>query len=238
MLAGAFAADLGIRRLVLPYTASVNCAFGLISADVVHEYSVPQLVAAPARPSTVDEIFAPLLKTARAQLSAEGFEPSRIVLERSVDLRYGRQVHELTTPLRGTELLDDAALIRLVGDFERFYERRFGKGSAYREAGIEMTRFRLTARGLLDRAPLVAAAGGAKDASRAKRGTRKAFSEVDGAMIDMAIYDFELLSPGNVVNGPAIIHTPITTLVLQSRQSGRMDPYRNIIVDLGLGEQS
>jgi N-methylhydantoinase A len=40
---------------------------------------------------------------------------------------------------------------RLVDDFEALYERKYGKGSAYREAGIEMTMFRLTARGLMPR---------------------------------------------------------------------------------------
>jgi N-methylhydantoinase A len=194
---------------------------------------VAKLVRSPAEPASINAIFAPLFAAARAQLTAEAFEPQRIVLERSVDLRYGRQVHELTTALRGTEPVDSAALARLVGDFEQLYERRFGKGSAYREAGVEMTQFRLTARGLLDRPPIVGGTTHTAEASVAMRGTRRAFSERDGTMIEMALYDFDLLRPGAVIAGPAIVHTPITTLVLQAKQTGTMDPYRNLIVDLG-----
>ena len=30
-----FGAELDVKRMVVPYTASVNCAFGLVSADIV-----------------------------------------------------------------------------------------------------------------------------------------------------------------------------------------------------------
>lgn len=36
---------------------------------------------------------------ARAQLASEGFDDDHIVFERSINLRYGRQVHELRTPV-------------------------------------------------------------------------------------------------------------------------------------------
>ena len=39
LLAGVFGEELNVKRIVVPYTAAVNCAFGLVSADVVHEYA-------------------------------------------------------------------------------------------------------------------------------------------------------------------------------------------------------
>jgi N-methylhydantoinase A len=45
------------------------------------------------------------------------------------------------------------------------------------------------------------------------------------------IYDFQRLHPGNVVLGPAVIHTPITTVVVQGEQVARMDPFRNLILE-------
>ncbi|MGQ3030700.1 MAG: hypothetical protein ACT60Q_20390, partial [Ferrovibrionaceae bacterium] len=57
------------------------------------------------------------------------------------------------------------------------------------------------------------------------------FVEAAGAMVESDIYDFERLKPGNVVTGPAVIHTPITTIVLQQGQTGTLDGYRNVIVD-------
>lgn len=168
---------------------------------------------------------------ARRQLASEGFEADHVRLERSVELRYGRQVHELRTPF-ASEAASGPSLAKLASDFEALYERRFGKGSAYREAGIEMTRFRLTARGLLDRDVPVMAPIEGDDPAAAAMGTRRAYSTADEAMIDMPLYDFELLRPGNVVSGPAVVHTPITTLVLQAGQTGTIDPLRNVVVDL------
>ena len=232
LVCGVFGADLGVRRIVIPYTASVNAAFGLVSADVVHEYSVTKALPAPSPAREIEAIYAPMAARARAQLVAEGFAESDIRLERSIDLRYGRQVHEVTTPVRGAAPMDAAAVERLMADFEALYERKFGAGSAYRAAGMDMTMFRLTARGLMERPRLEAAALAAPDPAPARTGRRDIFVEAAGGLAPAEIYDFDRLAPGNVVPGPAVIHSPITTIVLQDGQSGRMDAYRNIVMEL------
>jgi N-methylhydantoinase A len=142
-----------------------------------------------------------------------------------------RQVHEVTTPLRGRDGLTAAKIQQLVADFETLYERKYGKGSAYREAGVEMTMFRLTARGIIERASLEPMALGKPDASAARVGRRPIFVEAAGGFQDADVYDFNRLVPGNVMPGPAVIHTPITTIVLQAYQTGRVDAYRNVLID-------
>ncbi|ABQ68394.1 5-oxoprolinase (ATP-hydrolyzing) [Rhizorhabdus wittichii RW1] len=232
MLAGMFAAELGVKRMVVPYTASVNCAFGLISADIAHEYSRTVALPLPQPASAVNEVLAPMIEKARAQLLEEGFEGARVHFDCAIDLRYSRQVHELTTPLRGDFPVDDAALATLVGDFEDLYERKYGKGSAYREAGIEITQIRVGARGLMERPEIIVEAEEGSDPAAAQAGRRRIFVDARDAMVECAVYDFEKLRPGNVVQGPAVIHSPITTIVLQDRQCGTIDGYRNIIIDL------
>lgn len=232
MLASAFGSELQVRRIVIPYTASVNCAFGLVTADVRHEYSTTTTLPAEASAEEVNAIFAPLAEQARQQLLSEGFPEDRIALNWSVDLRYRRQVHEVTTPIRAATPLDQAGLETLIADFEALYERKFGKGSAYREAGVEMTMFRLTASGKIERPNLPKVAEGAADAGAAKIGRRPVFSERHGALVEADIYDFTRLEPGNRLAGPAVIHTPITTIAVQADQTARMDGYRNIVLEL------
>jgi N-methylhydantoinase A len=89
----------------------------------------------------------------------------------------------------------------------------------------------LTARGLMDRPQLERQSLGGADASAAKLGRRPIFVSTQDAMVEADIYDFEKLKPGNVVAGPGVIHTPITTIVLQPAQVGRVDDYRNIVID-------
>lgn len=232
MLASAFGEELAVRRIVIPYTASVNCAFGLVTADVRHEYSTTTTLPAEASPEQVNAIFAPLIERAKKQLAAEGFGPGSTQFAWSVDLRYRRQVHEVTTPVHAATPLDAAGLTALIDDFENLYERKFGKGSAYREAGIEMTMFRLTASGLMQRPNLPKEAEEGTDASAARIGRRPIFVEAKGALAEADIYDFTRLAPGNRLAGPAVIHTPITTIAVQQGQSARMDGYRNIVLEM------
>jgi N-methylhydantoinase A len=233
LLAGAFGRELGVRRVVVPYTAAVHCAFGLVSADIVHELSHAALLPVPAPPETVNAIFAPLERRALATLHGEGFAGGAVRLDWAIDLRYVRQVHEVTTPVRAATPLDEAGLARLVDDFEALYEQRYGRGSAYREAGIEMTLFRLSARGLLARPKLEPEPLGPPDAAAARIGRRPIFQEALDAMAPADIYDFTRLRPGHLVSGPAVIHTPITTILVPEAQAARMDALRNIVIEVG-----
>ncbi len=233
MLCGMFGAELNVKRIVVPYTASVNCALGLISADIVHEYATTTVLPVPSPADAVNAIYRPMMEKAVQQLRAEGFSGSMARLDWSIDLRYSRQVHEVTTPVRAATPLDDAGLARLVEDFEALYERKYGKGSAYREAGMEMTQFRLTARGLMTRPEITPMPLSGADASAAKVARRPVFVDARHGFAPADIYDFDRLRPGNVMVGPAVIHTPITTIVLQEGQIGRVDPFRNVFIDFG-----
>ena len=231
MLAAVFGRELVVKRVLIPFTAAVNCAFGLVSADIVHEYRTTKTLPVPSSAEEINAIFQPMVDRGIAQLAEEGFTGARVQTEWAIDLHYTRQTHEMTTPLRNGGPPTDAAIDRLIEDFETLYERRYGKGSGYREAGMEMTMFRLTARGLLERPTMEKASLNGRDASAAEIGTRDIFVESEGALKRGKIYDFQRLEPGNALDGPAVIHTPITTIVLQNAQTGRMDEYRNIVIE-------
>lgn len=231
MVSATFGEELGVKKIVIPYTAAVNCAFGLISADIVHEYSAVRTLPMPCEPELFIEIFEPMKANALTALALEGFIDEKVVLDWSVDLRYSRQVHEVTTPLRAQLPLTLEGLDQLSNDFEALYERKYGKGSAFREAGIEMTQFRLTARGLMDHPEMNPLTVSGEDSAKARIGRRKIFVEAQSAMIESDIFDFNLLECGNVVHGPAVIHTPITTIVVQDNQHAVMDLYRNVIIE-------
>jgi N-methylhydantoinase A len=156
--------------------------------------------------------------------------PERIALEWIVEMRYRRQVHRVSTPLRGDLPITAAALDQLQADFEQLYERRYGPGSSYRAAGSELVTFRLKAHGLMQRPQLEPGSLGGMDPSHAERGRRPILLE-DGGMRTVTVYDFARLEPGNVVRGPTVIHSPITTVVVQSRQIARMDGLRNLILE-------
>lgn len=232
LFAGAFATDLSVKRVVVPFTASVNCAFGLAASDVIHEYSRVEPMRLPAQADEVNAVFRPMVEQALATLEGEGFARDRIAVELAADLRYRRQVHQITTPLRQSLPVDAAALDGLAADFERLYEQRYGRGSAYRGAGIELVTFRVRGRGMTAMPAPSSAKPGASDAAHAAMGTRRMYIGGTDTMAPGTTYDFTRLAPGNTVHGPAVIHTPITTVVIQKSQHGRVDRLRNLVIEL------
>jgi N-methylhydantoinase A len=231
LFAGAYAQDLSIGRVIVPHTAAVLCAFGMVAADVLHDSSVVRPMPMPVAPAEVEAVLAPMAERARRQLADEGFSPERIAFEWIVEMRYRRQVHQVSTPLHGDLPIDAAMLDRLQADFEELYERRYGPGSSYRAAGIEMVTFRLKAHGLMKRPQLEPLLLGSSDPSRAERGRRPILIAEEGGKRPVMVYDFERLEPGNVVPGPTVIHSPVTTVVIHSGQVARLDGLRNLILE-------
>jgi N-methylhydantoinase A len=231
LLAGMFGQELQVKRVVIPYTASVNCALGLVAADIVHEYSITKRMIAPPPATVVNAIYDPMIEKALSQLRSEGFYDEKIRLQWSIDLRYGRQVHEVTTPVNARTPLDENGVQQIVHDFEQLYEQKYGPGSAFRGAEMEMTAFRLTARGLMSRPQIERSALTGSSSIQAKTGERAIFVPGKKGIARASIYDFLKLKPGNVIEGPAIIHTPITTIAVQDRQIARMDEFRNVILE-------
>ena len=232
MHVAAYAEELGVNRIVIPYSASVHGAFGLINSDIAHEDQITRPLHAPVDPATVDDLFFELESRVTKQLRDEGFDESSIVLQRSIDMRYRRQVHILTVPMHHDGPVTDAAVDETLAAFERLYQQKYGKESAYREAGIELVSFRLRGSGVVRKPDLFADETGAADASHAIVKTVRVWVDARGELQDVNGYDFERFLPGNVVPGPAVIWTPITTLVLSPGQEARVDGFRNLLISM------
>jgi len=70
-------------------------------------------------------------------------------------------------------------------------------------------------------------------ADGALKGRRKVCFEEFDAPRDTPVYDFDALLPGNEMAGPAIIETPVTTIVVNPADRAVMDAYRNIRLLVG-----
>lgn len=231
LFAGAYARDLSIRRVIIPYSAAVLCAFGMVAADVLHDFSAVQPMAMPVGCAEINAVLEPMAERARCQLAEEGFAAERILLGWFVEMRYRRQVHQISTPLRGDLPVTPQMLAALQVDFEQLYERRYGPGSSYRAAGIELITFRLKARGLMRRPQIDPTRIGGSDPARAERGRRNILFTETAGMQPVKVYDFERLEPGNVVIGPTVVHSPVTTVVVHNDQIARMDALRNLVLE-------
>jgi N-methylhydantoinase A len=232
MHAASYARELDIPEVLVPYTASVNSALGLLSTDVTHEYTEANQLEPPFDLDQINSSFESLEETAREKLAEEGFQPEEVVLDRSISMRYQRQVHEVQTQIETEGPLDESDLETVVDRFETLYQRRYGEGSVYRSSGIEMTDFHVRAIGPLSTPEPYEHDLVDSSASAAQVDTNDVYFESTNGFTETPIYDFEALQPGNVIDGPGIILTPVTSIVVTPEDRAEMDAYRNIRIKI------
>jgi len=227
---GAVAQELGVKKVIIPYTASVQGAFGLVSADIVHEDQLDRPMWVPTDPDAVNAAFKGLIEKTKGQLEMEGFEDKDIAIHRAIDMRYRRQIHVVTVPVEAGESVKKGDLEHTYDIYEKMYEERYGKGSAFKEAGMEIVSFRVRAIGILGKPEVKAQERIDSNPEGAFVETRKAYFDTAKGVRDAKGYDFEKLLPGNELEGPSIIWTPITTIVVNPGQKAVVDPYRNVVL--------
>jgi N-methylhydantoinase A len=230
MHAGIWGEMLGVEKTIIPNTASVQGAFGLVSSDVVHEYQISESFRVPVELKEVNGIFDKLEKQATSLLETEGFQKESIGISRSVDMLYGRQVHVITTPIDKVGKLANEDMETVYNRFEQLYEEKYGQGSAYREAGMIVSCFRLRATGFLKKPIPYKYEISNANPEKALIDTKGVYFDTKDGMVETNIFDFQKLEPGNEVKGPAIILTPITTIVVFPHHRAYCDEFKNIIL--------
>jgi N-methylhydantoinase A len=228
--AGRYASELGIKEVVIPVTASVHGATGLISSDVIYEYGKSEHLLVPADLNRVNANFSTLVGKALADLRSAGFAEKDVRIVRSLDMRYRYQVHEIGVPFpAGIAEIQQNDMEDLYRRFDELYETAYGKGSGYREAGKEILIFRVTAVGLLQKPKIKSAPRSqSADSESALKEKRDVYFEEARAFTPTGIYDFQRLSPGMTLTGPAVIETPVTTIVANPGDRATVDEFHNV----------
>jgi len=218
----------GIRRVVVPWTAGVLSAFGLVVAETGHDVSqsvvtrFDKLDAAKVG-GTVDALRA----RGTATLRAEGIREDEMQFLLSADVRYVGQAHELTVPLetRG----DEVDLVALRRAFEEAHVARYGHGSPSEEA--ELVTLRLRAQG-----PPLFRAG------KVRAGAQEKGDVVDrphDVWFDAAgpthgrLRSRSAMVPGDSFRGPLVVVGVDATILVPPDTRGRCDADGHMILEVG-----
>ena len=121
----ALAAEVGVPEVVVPPRPGLASAFGLLVADVRHDFS--RTLVCRLDEADLDElnhVFDELAAKARSVLSAENMPPEQTELSRLADVRYVGQSYYLTIPFDGP--LDAAALDGVRATFNEFHRATYG----------------------------------------------------------------------------------------------------------------
>ncbi len=228
--AAAYARELGCQTVVIPLgsIASTWSAFGIQSADILHVYETSELLIAPFDVERLNRIFCQLESRAREQLREDQIPDDRIELQRFVEMKFRLQIHRIEIPVPGGTLTD-RDMEALEATFVQTYEALYGQGSAFTEAGMEIGVVRVMARGKMDIPPINPPERLAREAFV---GRREVYWREYNGHRSTAIYDGTRLQPHTIIEGPAIVEMPVTTIVVRPYTVGRMDAYGNFVIEL------
>jgi N-methylhydantoinase A len=223
----AFGRELGVQEIMFPLgnIASAFSALGLAVSDVTAVTQTSDLALAPFDSARVNQLFERLEQDAAASFS-NGTPPQEIAVERILELRYKGQVHQVDTPVPAGSL-GPAELERVVEEFERRYERLYGRGSGFREAGIELVNYRVLASVRVQEAAIRDESEGPAAAGPARTAREQLFWRELGETVETDVYG-EGLRPGMTFDGPAVIRLEATTALLHPGQHARVDGFGNI----------
>ena len=217
---------LGIPRIVLPASAGVTAAIGLLAAEVKFDVARTYVRRLDAVDGTsLDAMYGEMRAQAIAVVQ-ESAVAGEVMVARSADARYVGQGYEVTVPIP-LGRLDAAALARVRASFHEVYAARYGYANPAEP--VEAVTWKLSAVGGSPRIALAKAGASSTDARR--KATRRAYFPEARGYTDTPVYDRSELAAGTSLTGPAIIEERESTTVLPPGVTARVDEYANLIAE-------
>jgi N-methylhydantoinase A len=206
--------ELGCDRAVIPLgeLSTTWSAYGCATSDVLQVHERPMRLRSPLDAVALKDAFADLEEGARRQLTEDGIPDDRQHIERSVEMKYPLQIHQVEVDVDESDL-DPATIDQLVKRFTVRYEQLYGRGSSWEGAGVELVGCRVVARGTLLTPQTRTGAGGSADEEATERlmvwATGSGHEQFDARVIPASS-----LPPGTPIDGPAVIEADTTTVVI------------------------
>jgi len=227
--AAAVAEDLDISRVLVPSKPGAFSAFGLLCADVMHDYIRSDLHPFfELSPDAVENSFMELENRARVDLVREGFSETDFKFQREIDLRYGGQGYELRVPLLSVEPpFSETDFCTLAEEFHQRHEDVHGH--AARGAEIELVSYRL--RAVVEESKINLSKSSSSDDIL---DTNCLFRNVifdENTIIKTMFKPREALRKGERIRGPVIVEQIDSTTLVPPNWSLTVDEFNNLILE-------
>jgi N-methylhydantoinase A len=216
--------ELGIPTVIVPPGQGAFSAFGMLMADVQHDFSRTAVFPlADLDAARLAVVYDPMTEEARGLLTAEGFGPAAQVLTRAVDVRYAGQEHTVTVPVPDATASVAGAVERA---FSELHERQYGHTM---DDPIEVTTMRLRATGVVGKPTLPRLESRAGGTPRSD-GTRPVYLSEEQPSVAYTLYTRESLLAGDEIDGPAVISEHTATTVIHAGDRLRVGEYGEMVI--------
>ncbi len=207
---------LRIPRVLVPAMPGALSAMGILLADAVRDYSRTVMLPGDSIASVKDN-FEELEQRGTAEFSAEGLQG---VAQRTIDIRYRRQGYELNVAY------DPLAPTSAIEAFHQLHQQRYGFSDAKKPVEIVNLRVRMIAAGEpylpMQKEPVLA------DGSAAFYAMRDVY--FDGAFIPTRLFRRDTLTPGDRIQGPAMVTEYSSATVLPPDCFAHVDSFGNLVI--------
>ena len=208
---------LEINRVIVPRAAAVLSAGGMLATDLRYELvrtrvgEIRRVGAAGLR-----RLFARMEAEGRHRLSGAFAGP--LAIRRSVDMRYGEQIFEITVSLDGVDLDAPDAIDRVVERFRNRHEALYTYSAPDQDVILVNARVAVVAElPVMPVEPPLAAGGSPAPALR-----RRVYLN---GWADVPVYRWDHLTPNAEIAGPALFESQTTTAVVRAGEKVRVTPH-------------
>ena len=210
----ALAKEMGIDTVIVSKLSSGLCAYGQIISDVKYNYmaTIPTRLDSIKAAEKINKTFKEIESKGIEHLNKDGFEEKKINTYRSLEMRYVGQIHECTVNIDFFEITEET-LQNIKEAFHNRHEELYTYSE--KDSPVELVNIESTIYGRIDRPNYseLENKGQINDALKISRNL--IFSE-KGNSLKTPVYDGNKLSPGNLIDGPAVVEEDTTTLVIES----------------------
>ncbi|MGW4058539.1 hydantoinase/oxoprolinase family protein [Amycolatopsis sp. NPDC004747] len=194
---------LGAPSVVAPPAAGVLSAAGFLTAPLAFDFVRSARAAVHDLAwEQVDALFAEMEAEGTALLAKSGVDD--VTHHRVAEMRYQGQGYEIRVPVH-----DGPWPETLVDEFTSTYRTLYRRTGP--EVGVEVLNWRVVSSGPK---PEVALRLPAQPTGNARKGTRQAWFPSTDGFVDTAVFDRYRLTPGDRVDGPAIVEERESTVVV------------------------
>ena len=227
------ARQLQIEKVRIPPMAPVLSAFGMLSTDLRYDLSRSY----PAGLEEVDlaavrSIVDGLEGQGRERLAARAVDDDDIDVEMSAEMRYLDQVYEVNVPIPDLSQEGRAVRDQWAANLHRRYEELYSYHQSDQE--VRLVTLRVTVRGRLPKSALPERRPG-PSSSDASKGRRDVF--LDG-WTSVPVFALDELSAGTEIEGPAILESDFTTVLVEPGDRATVDRYGGLEIAVVLKEVS
>ncbi len=199
---------LGCPSVLIPETGAGLSAYGAMISDLSREYRTMFFTTSDNWDEAgVNRVLAQLGKRCQAFVDGPGAGAIESSIEFSVEARYAGQVWEIEVPLATTNFEDPADLSRLIKDFHATHQEIFAINDP--DSIVEMVGWTSSVSCRLRKN-----IGSRLREIEAKSITKSREIYFDGAEVTTPVYPLQSIPVSLATEGPAIIETPFTTIVI------------------------